>query len=171
MAHTVTKYGEFTGIPNARLVIYASTLLRDSAATWWRHLELSVDENGLPRVPTSWAGFKTAFRNEFKPGNATQMARQRLQDLKQTGTIRDYIIAHRDIMLDLPGMHEPDAINSFVLGLQYEPRLQVLLKDPISVPAAYSYAEAYEAALERANGVRDSSPRASATSTYASEDI
>lgn len=83
------------------------------------------------------------------------MARQHLQELKQTGPIRQYILAFRDIMLDLPDMYEQDAIHQFISGLQYDARLQVLLKDPSALSAAFNYGEAYEAAVERAKGVRD----------------
>lgn len=106
------------------LVTYASTLLQDNADTWWRHMETAQDENGLPLKPTSWSTFKTEFHKDFKPDNATQMARARLQKLKQTGTIHDYIIDFRNIMLDLPDMFEADAVYQFIQGLEYEARLQ-----------------------------------------------
>ena len=154
--HTVEKYCQFTRLNDQESVLFASTLLRDSAATWWRHLENSIDENtGETEAPKDWIDFKDFFRKEFRPSNATQMARQRLEKLKQHNSIRDYIIEFRNIMLDLPDMFEEDAVHQFIQGLQYEPRLQVFLKTPTTLKAAYLAAEAYEAAVECARGVRD----------------
>lgn len=154
--HTVEKYCELTRLNDQERVLFATTLLRDSAATWWRHLERSIDENtGESEAPKDWTDFKDLFRKEFRPSNATQMARQRLEKLRQHNSIRDYIIKFRNIMLDLPDMFEEDAIHQFIQGLQYEPRLQVFLKAPTSLKSAYSAAEAYEAAVECARGVRD----------------
>lgn len=157
--HTVEKYCELTRLNDQERVLFASTLLRDSAATWWRHLEKSIDENtGEAEAPKDWSDFKDSFRKEFRPSNATQMARQRLEKLKQHNSIRDYIIEFRNIMLDLPDMFEDDAIHQFIQGLQYEARLQVFLKQPTSLKAAYAAAEAYEAAVECAKGVREPTP-------------
>ncbi|CDH61246.1 hypothetical protein RO3G_02687 [Lichtheimia corymbifera JMRC:FSU:9682] len=154
--HTVQKYCELTRLNDQERVLFASTLLRDSAATWWRHLETSIDENtGETEAPKDWSDFKDLFRKEFRPSNATQMARQRLEKLKQQDSIRDYIIEFRNIMLDLPDMFEEDAVHQFIQGLQYEPRLQVFLRTPTSLKEAYSAAEAYEAAVECARGIRD----------------
>lgn len=154
--HTVEKYCQLTRLNDQEHVLFASTLLRDSAATWWRHLEKSIDENtGETKAPKDWIDFKDLFRKEFRPSNATQLARQRLEKLKQHNSIRDYIIEFRDIMLDLPDMFEEDAVHQFIQGLQYEPRLQVFLKTPTTLKQAYSAAEAYEAAVECARGVRD----------------
>lgn len=154
--HTVEKYCELTRLNDQERVLFASTLLRDSAATWWRHLEKSIDENtGETEAPKDWSDFKDFFRKEFRPSNATQMARQRLEKLKQQDSIRDYIIEFRNIMLDLPDMFEEDAVHQFIQGLQYEPRLQVFLKTPTTLKEAYLAAEAYEAAVECARGVRD----------------
>lgn len=155
--HTVEKYCELTRLNDQEHVLFASTLLRDSAATWWRHLENSIDENGETEAPKDWNDFKNLFRKEFRPSNATQMARQRLEKLKQYNSIREYIVEFRNVMLDLPDMFEEDAVHQFIQGLQYEPRLQVLLKTPTTLKAAYSAAEAYEAAVECAQGVREPS--------------
>lgn len=68
-------------------------------------------------------------------------------------------------MLDLQDMYEADAAYQFIQGLKYQARLQVLLKDPTSLPAAYNAAEAFEAAHERALGVRDPATRTPAFET------
>lgn len=68
-------------------------------------------------------------------------------------------------MLDLQDMYEADAAYQFIQGLKYQARLQVLLKDPTSLPDAYNAAEAFVAAHERALGVRDPATRTPAFET------
>lgn len=67
-------------------------------------------------LPTTWVEFKIVFHNEFKPGDAAQLARTALPNLTQEGSIRGYIVAFRDIMPDLPDMFEEDAIHFFITG-------------------------------------------------------
>lgn len=158
--HTVDKYGELTGIQDEQRILFASTLLRDAAATWWRHIESTVDERTKKNlVPTVWEDFKEMFRKEFKPSNAAQLARQRLQRLEQTTSIREYIVEFRDIKLDLPDMKDEDSIHQFVRGLKYDARLQVLLARPTSLMEAYNAAESFESAWECAQGVKEYSAR------------
>lgn len=169
--HTVDKYGELTDLGDEQRVLFASTLLRDAAATWWRHLETTINEdNGTNEVPKTWVDFKEDFRREFKPSNATQLARKRLQQLEQTGSIREYIVAFRDIKLDLPDMDDDDSIHHFVRGLKYDARLQVLLSRPKSLTAAYNAAEDFEAAYECAKGINDSVLRNTPQRRYQQEE-
>lgn len=150
--HTMDKYlGLHQSLSDQQRVEYATTLLRGQAATWWQHVEKDLHTP----LPQDWEQFKAAFRKEFKPANSSQLARQRLQNLQQSASIREYITEFRDIMLDLPEMPDEDATHQFVRGLKYEARLQVLLKNPGNLTAAYNAAEAFEAALECAKGMRD----------------
>lgn len=55
-------------------------------------------------------------------------------------------------MLDLPDMFEEDAIHQFIQGLQYEPHLQVFLKTPTTLKAAYA------AAVKCVKGIREPIP-------------
>jgi hypothetical protein len=56
-------------------------------------------------------------------------------------------------------MDEKDALHQFTRGLQYEAKLQVLLKEPATIQQAYRAAEAYEAAYECAQGARKQATR------------
>lgn len=72
--------------------------------------------------------------------HAEYLARQDLSLLKQTGTISDYVAQFRKIMMDLPNMHDGDAKFHFLQGLQYEAKLQVMLKEPSTLLEAYKQA-------------------------------
>ena len=123
-------------------IITAVTLLRDSAATWWRGIEYDMTTT----TPSTWSGFKRVFKYEFKPANAEQLARQRSQQLQQTGTVEQYIWEFRSLMPELPDMDTKDALFNFIQGLKYQCRLQVLMQKPFLLSEAYAYAEAYETA-------------------------
>lgn len=160
--HTVDKYGDCADLSDYERVTYASTLLRDGAATWWRHLEMSFHpDDGTAQTPKTWHEFQIAFRAEFKPRNSTQIARNKLRALSQAGTpngsIREYVTEFRNIMLDLPDMFDDDAMHEFICGLSYDARVQVLLNNPTSLIAAYNAAETFEAVHEYASGIRDPS--------------
>lgn len=140
--YSLEKYAEFVNIDNHQLVLFAVTLLRDGAATWWRGIEYDMTTTTL----STWSEFKRVFKYEFKPANAEQLARQRLQQLQQTGTVEQYVREFRSLMPELPDMDTKDALFNFVQGLKYQCRLQVLMQKPFSLSEAYAYAEAYETA-------------------------
>ena len=157
--HTVDKYGDCADLSDYERVTYASTLLRDGAATWWRHLEMTFHpDDGRDQTPKTWREFQIAFRAEFKPRNSAQIARNKLRALAQantpSGTIREYVTEFRNIMLDLPDMFDDDAMHEFICGLSYDARVQVLLNNPTSLMAAYNAAETFESVHEYAAGVR-----------------
>lgn len=153
--YSLEKYAEFVGIDEDSMVTFAQTLLRDSAAVWWRQVETDMELE----TPTTWNEFKKVFRKEFKPDNAEQLARTKLGQLKQTGTIEAYIREFRTIMLELPNMDTKDAMHIFIQGLKYQARLQVHMRLPKTLNEAYAYAEAYETAQQSARGVFMSVPQ------------
>ena len=171
--HTVDKYCDcFPEMDDDDRVTYASTLFRDSAATWWRHLETSLNlDDGSNMTPKTWRDFQEAFRAEFKPRNSARVARSKLrllsQDTVPSKTIHEYVIKFRDIMLDLPHMDDEDAIHEFVMGLSYEARMQVLLKEHESLTDAFNAAEHFEAVQEYAMGLREAAPATPSTQPHA----
>ena len=142
--YSLEKYAEFVNIDDHQIVLFAVTLLRDGAAMWWRGVEYDMTTS----TPSTWSEFKRVFKYEFKPANAEQLARQRLQHLQQTSTVEQYVREFRSLMPELPDMDTKDALFNFVQGLKYQCRLQVLMQKPFSLSEAYAYAEAYETAEE-----------------------
>lgn len=171
--HTVDKYCDcFPEMDDVDRVTYASTLFRDSAATWWRHLETSLNlDDGSNMTPKTWRDFQEAFRAAFKPRNSAQVAGSKLRRLSQdtvpSKTIHEYVIKFRDIMLDLPHMDDEDAIHEFVMGLSYEARMQVLLKEHASLADAFNAAEPFEEVQEYAMGLREAVPTTQAIQPHA----
>ncbi|KAI8582360.1 hypothetical protein K450DRAFT_298056 [Umbelopsis ramanniana AG] len=69
-------------------------------------------------------------QNEFKARFSQTLAREQLQQIKQTGSITEYIAAFRLIMKELPSMWP-----------SYDTRLRVMYEDPNTLEEAYRYAE------------------------------
>ena len=70
-------------------VLYASTLLKGDAAKWWRtEYSFALFDRGVPSLVRggldmlSWGGFCAGLRRQFKPSNASMVARNQLAALK-----------------------------------------------------------------------------------------
>lgn len=147
--YTVEKYCQLVKIyDDDQRVLFAVSLLRDAAVTWWRQLE----NDNTVATPRDWNQFSLAFRTEFKPENTEQLARQKLQELQQRTTVSSYIRVFRDTMLELPEMDVKDALFVFTNSLKYQVKLHVLMNKPDSLHKAYELAEAFEAAQCVARG-------------------
>ncbi|KAG2214561.1 hypothetical protein INT45_010430 [Circinella minor] len=68
--YSLEKYVEFVNIDDHQMVLFAVTLLRNGAATWWRGVEYDMTTS----TPSTWSEFKRVFKYEFKPANAEQLA-------------------------------------------------------------------------------------------------
>ena len=66
----------------------------------------------------TWDSLKRELRLQFFPENFEILARWKLQELEQTGTIREYVKQFTGLMLDISDMTENDKIFSFVEGLK-----------------------------------------------------
>lgn len=151
--YTIEKYCELVQMhDDHQRVLFAVALLRDGAVTWWRQLESDTSV----ATPQTWQQFCDAFRTEFKPENAEQIARQKLQELQQRGSVSSYVRAFRDTMLELPNMDVKDALFVFTNGLKYQVKLHVLIHKPDSLHKAYELAESYESAQRVARGLHNS---------------
>lgn len=153
--YTVGKYCDLVQIHDGdQRVLFAVSLLRDGAVTWWRQLEGDINV----ATPCDWDQFCDAFRTEFKPENAEQLARQKLQELQQRSTVSSYVRVFRDTMLELPEMDVKDALFVFTNGLKYQVKLYLLINKPDTLHKAYELAESYEAAQFVARAVHNPRP-------------
>ena len=69
-------------------------------------------------VIATFEDFKAELKRQFYPENTADEARSRLQKLKQTGTIRDYIKEFTNLVLKIPRMGNKDAMFFFMDRLQ-----------------------------------------------------
>jgi hypothetical protein len=98
--------------------------LGDVATLWWRRICEDVARGRRAAVST-WQEFKAELKRQFYPEHATDDARRKLRRLKQTGTVRDYVKAFTELMLEIPDMTEQDALFAFEDGLASWAQMEV----------------------------------------------
>ena len=86
------------------------------AKLWWRTRLEGDAESSRPQIST-WETLKRELKEQFFPTNAAWLALESLRRLKQTGTVRDYVMEFNSLMLDIKNMYEEDKLFNFVSGL------------------------------------------------------
>ncbi|CAO3645899.1 unnamed protein product [Cunninghamella blakesleeana] len=147
--YMLNNYFDLLTLDDSQKIAFAVNLLRDAALLWWKQIHDSRSEY----IPSTWSEFSRSLRSEFKPSNAESLARQELALLKQTTSITEYVSKFRKVMMDLPNMHDSDAKFQFIQGLQYEAKLQVMMKEPLTLFDAYKQAEYFEMVQQDARGM------------------
>lgn len=128
---TVTK----PGAGDAEKVDFACLYLKDAALTWWRAL------SSAGQLPTTWQSFRDLMHKQFLPVNNVKLARDRLAQLKQLTSVREYAFRLRLTLLEIPGIAEEEKLDRFVRGLKPHVRKDVELRDPKTLEEAVSQAE------------------------------
>jgi hypothetical protein len=106
-------------------VTTAAGFLSGGALTWYR-LRQQVDvARGIAQPFADWAAFREALITRFTPMSPEDTARQRLAQLRQRTSVRQYAQDFNMCMLELPGMEEKDRIFHFLSGLKTNIRLHV----------------------------------------------
>jgi len=103
-------------------VQWALQLCTDKAANWKRvQLELAQDEYNPPAYLVSWKLFQRNFINKWADLNSKQKARNRFHTgLKQTGSIRRYVEAFEELVLETEFWDDEILTSAFYNGLKYE---------------------------------------------------
>jgi hypothetical protein len=71
-----------------------------------------------PPQLTSWEAFTTKLRQQFVHLDQKWVARNEIHGLKQTGNVRDYSVKFRNLLLLIPDMSMPDALDKYIRGLK-----------------------------------------------------
>ncbi|XP_070021410.1 uncharacterized protein [Nicotiana sylvestris] len=74
-------------------------------------------EKGLCNIEI-WEQFKKELKKQFYPVNVMYEARQKLGELRQTTTIREYVHEFTTLILQIPSLSEEDSLFHFMEGLQ-----------------------------------------------------
>ncbi|KAL2898903.1 Transposon Ty3-I Gag-Pol polyprotein [Bienertia sinuspersici] len=95
----------------------AALYLSGDAKLWWRsHLDA---DKAMGRNPIStWEEMNVELRKQFLPNNVSWVARDKLRELRHTGSIREYVKQFMSLMLDIDGMSEQDKLYAFIAGLK-----------------------------------------------------
>jgi hypothetical protein len=157
------QYFEFTKMKDKEQVPYAALLLRDNAATWWQ-VRIQSAEQRLAAPIKDWDDFAQALKAQFKPANATERARDRLANAKQTSSIRAYNDLIRSLALEIPDIQETELLDRYKRGLKPHIKKEVILCQPTSLEKAMSLADEvdsilYEPGHARTDGKHHGNPK------------
>lgn len=132
------RYCQLLPVPADDRVSFAGTFLKDHAAMWWRTTYQEIEAQ--PQA-TRWDRFTESLRAQFQPINTAETARSRLDQLKQKTSVLLYNTEFRDIMLQLPDMHEADRVHAYIKGLKAAVASQVAMHRPETLLQAQELAD------------------------------
>ena len=101
----------------------ATMFLTDAAKVWWRTKYHEI-QAGRCRIST-WDELKQELKGHFYPENVDYLARRKLRDLTQKGSVQDYVKQFTTIMLDIRDMTEKDKLFYFMDGLSREAAIEL----------------------------------------------
>jgi len=101
---------------------WALQLCNDKAANWKRvQLKLAYDIDTAPAYLVSWKLFQRNFLNKWADLNTKQKACNHFHaGLKQTGSVRRYVEAFEELILETEFHDEEMITSAFYQGLKYE---------------------------------------------------
>ena len=80
-------------------VSMATMYLSGDAKLWWR-MKYQEIQQGRCQVE-SWEDLRRELKSQFFPKNASSIARDKILDLKHTGSVREYVKKFAGYMLDI----------------------------------------------------------------------
>ena len=144
---TMERFFKKGGIPAHEQVDYAVDYLKDNGLTTYR----SFDEREL----TSWSKFKRMMNDCYQPKNLQKALRKQLSDLKQEGSIQDYIHDFDRIMNQVREMSEVDKIDRFIDGLHPRTKNKVAFEEPMTLGDAKTLAQRVDIYFNQNNITRN----------------
>jgi hypothetical protein len=114
-------------------VLFAVTLLRGHALTWWQSLHESLR-------PNTWELFKSAMIAYHQPTSAVIASRDALARLTQRTSVRQYVQEFKELALNIPNFSDDERLDRFKRGLKNDVRLQVALANPSTFDDAVNVA-------------------------------
>jgi hypothetical protein len=171
-------YGESAFPTDESRIRYAVMYLEGSAMDWWDR----IPESDKSKIVT-WTLFVEALHSRFRPMQAAMIARMRLSNLKQTGSVSAYATLFVRELTPITDMGMADQIFHFRQGLKSHIAQRVLEKLPKTLHEAMDIAILADAHTSKMSGGvpqysyshrvgnGNSAPRASSASNPTDMDI
>ena len=146
--HVMKLYLRASGLDleTEEAVEHAATYLEGPAMTWWRSIEKAVEKNIEPPV-LGWTDFSELLIAKHRTVDEARAARDRLMDLRQKGSVRDYAQRFQLLMLEIPDMSEADCLFHFYRGLKPHVRVHTEMSRPTTLRAAVEAADVADSTL------------------------
>jgi Retrotransposon gag protein/Zinc knuckle len=137
---SVDQYFILTDMPVPKQGPFVSTLLRDEALLWYR----SSYEKWDPATPLTWEILRAAMREYFAPPNEDRRLQDEWANLKQYGTVFEYVSVLTALAMRIPGLSQTQILDKFIRGLKPKTRIEVELRDPKTTDEAYRLADRFD---------------------------
>ena len=92
----------------------------------------------------SWEQFETYMRKKYTAPNHNQIIRNRMQNLKQITSVKDFYIDFRKLAIQASNMNDDEKLDIFLKGLKKDIAKHVNMKQVITLDKAYEEADLYE---------------------------
>ena len=148
------RYLRITVTKEEQWVDIASTYLEGTANTWYeswypqvmRNARAAAPEKSQHGVYITWEMFVLNLRQAFQPPNHHEHLRNKWYNLKQTGTVAQYVHEFRELRLQLE-TSEDEALDKFKRGLKFQTRKEVIIRRPSTVEEAIQIADSHDLAI------------------------
>ena len=120
-------------------VSMATMYLSGDAKLWWRTKYQEIQQ-GRCQVD-SWEDLRRELKSQFFPKNASSIARDKILDLKHTGSVREYVKKFAGYMLDIQDMAESDKVHQFIRNLKPWAKTELNHLDSLDLVVAIIVAE------------------------------
>jgi hypothetical protein len=166
------QYADLVGLTDNEKVRLAATFLEGPAAIWWRSKALELRAQQPPHNVLSWDAFKQQLIQQFKPVDSAKMARDRLAELKQVGSVSKYNTDFNRLVLEAGNVGPIEALDRYIRGLKPEIRMEVELANVGNIPQAQAKAQRVDSITWQARSIGKSNyPSMPTTNGYAPMDI
>ena len=132
--------GPATGKQRLTLV---STLLKHNALQWWNRIDRTTI--------STWQQFKSAFLAEYEPKEMSEIARSRLDTLRQRGSVVEYCNEFREQINKISDMSTADQLHNFKKGLQPDIAREVAMQRPETLDKAMHLAQRVDLEYQQAH--------------------
>jgi len=102
-------YLEAAGVATDKKLVVASTYLEGSALMWYSSLETK---------PYSLSELKKGLTSRFSPFDGERLARERLRNLCQIGSVMEYIDVFEEVCSQVPSLSSAEKRDRFFAGLR-----------------------------------------------------
>jgi Retrotransposon gag protein len=134
------QYFVLTDMPEHKQDPFVSTLLRDEALLRFR----SNYETWDPATALTWSILRASMREYFAPPNEDRRLQDEWADLKQYGTVFEYVSVLTALAMRIPGLSQTQILDKFIRGLKPKTRIEVELRDTTTPDEAYHLTDHFD---------------------------
>ena len=142
---TLERYLRLSGLYEEQWVDYAASFLRHQADKWFRVQLSTQGDNSI--FARSYYEFRRQLLQQFKPLNSVMAARDRITQLRQTGSASAYTHRFLELKLEITDMSEAEAKDRYMRGLKPHVLQKVRVENPPTFNETIRMAQQFDEAV------------------------